>query len=117
MWSSQQLSLLLSTASYGWEQKHEPTLGPALHGVRSLYPSLETPRVGTTLENEPEPGDKAAAGGVRLLLFPTGTFPTNGLHGAREKGWTPKVTPRLGENTVVDNIPNEAIVALEAGAA
>lgn len=93
-------SLILSIASCGRGQKHEPTLGPTLHGVRSLCPSLETPRVGTALENEPEPSGKAAASGVWLLPFPTGTFPTNRLHGAQEKGWFPKVTQRLGESKV-----------------
>ena len=93
-------SLILLTSSCGREQKHEPALGPTLHVVRSLCPSLETPSVGTALENEPEPGDKAAASGVRLLPFPTGTFPTNGLHGAQEKGWSPKVTQHFGENKV-----------------
>lgn len=79
-------SVSQSTASWGWEEKREPTLGPSLHGVRSLCPSLEMPCIGTALENEPAPGDKAAAGGVQLLPFLMGAFPTNGLHGAQEKG-------------------------------
>jgi len=75
-------SLLLSTASCGWEQKHKPTLGPTLHGDRSLCPSSEMPWVGTALENEPELGGKAATSDVRLLPFLMPTCRTNRLHRA-----------------------------------
>lgn len=87
------------TVDCGWEQKRQPTLGPTLHGVRSPCSSLETPWIGTALKNKPEPGDKAAAGGVQLLPFPTATFPTDGLRGAQEKGWSSKVTQHFGGRT------------------
>lgn len=57
------------------------------------------------LENEPEPGDKAAAGGVRLLPFSPGTLPTNKLHGAQEKGLVPKGHPIFGGEQGANHIP------------
>lgn len=59
----------------------------------------------TALEDEPEPGDKAAAGGVRLLPFPTGTLPTNKLRGAQEKGLVPKGHPIFGGEKGANHIP------------